>query len=282
MTEVIVKDTGANQAEDPAEVAATLKKADEGLNPSGSAPGENLLAGKYKTPEDLYKGIANALPKAGGIEVAIELYKQLESRIGKPADQRGEVKLPDAKPTVEPSTNPANEPSQPAGDAEKKPIDYKALGQEFAEKGALSPETYTALEGQGIPKAMVDTYLAGVKAAQAQIFELAGGKEAYQEMLTWGSETFNEAERTAFDQAITEGTPEHRAAAVQLLKSRYIQARGPLGGVRPNTASGADSPMGLRPFRSYHELVAAQNDPRYGKDPAYEKELLARLAISPI
>lgn len=272
--EVINTDAGIAKEQDPAEVAATLKKADEGLNASGST-GESLLAGKYKTPEDLYKGIMHALPKAGGIELAVELYRQLESRIGTPPDKRGEIKLPESSPL-----KPEGEPTQKEG--APKPIDYQAIGQEFAEKGELSPETYKALADSGIPKPLVDTYLAGIKAVQEEIVSIAGGPEVYQEILAWGAETYSEAERDAFDRAITEGSPAERAAAVQTLKARYVQAKGPIGGVRPQFGSGVDNPMGLRPFRSYHELVAAQNDPRYGKDPAYEQELLNRLAISKI
>jgi hypothetical protein len=260
----------------PEAVNAALQKADSGLDPNKLS---SLLAGKYKTVEDVHRGIASILPKvAGDPESAAKLYKLLEARMGTPVEQRGEIQLPDPIPPAEPSADmKGTEPSEPSGEAP--PIDLAELGAEFGENnGQLKPASYERLAKAGFNRSMVDTYLLGLRAQVDGIYAAAGGKETYTEMLDWGVENYSEADRQAFDEAIKNGSNETRKAAIDMLKARFTQSRGPLKTVTPQSAP--NNPSGASGFASRAEYIEALRDPRYGKDPAYEQAILRRLSVS--
>jgi hypothetical protein len=60
--------------------------------------------------------------------------------------------------------------------------------------------------------------------------------------------------------------------AVEGLKAKYEAANG----VRPALVKGGGNSVGGDAFRSAAEQVAAMRDPRYGKDPAYTRDVEAK------
>ena len=110
---------------------------------------EQLLAGKYKTVEELVKG-----------------YKELESQQGR-AD--------------EPETELAEGEEQSAkeiygefigGRLEEAGIDFGDMSSRYAESGMLQDEDYGELEKAGFSRNMVDNYLAGLQYNAAQDLSL--------------------------------------------------------------------------------------------------------------
>ncbi len=254
----------AAQPENPEQILAQQAAS------SSSSEGEpQLLAGKYKTPQELERA-----------------YKELEQKLGQTTSPQ---------PSPQPSAEPANAsqqapspPTAPPADASpadnlaipEKPagMDFSKYEQEFMQTGNLSPDSYNELSAKGIPKQMVDAYIEGQKASAAamtrQVFEAAGGEESYKTMIGWAQQSMSDADRQAFNQAIA--NPATRMMAVESLQARYTKANGQppartVDGARPTAAGG---------FRSWSEVTEAMNDPRYAKDPAYTRDVEQRLANS--
>lgn len=146
---------------------------------------------------------------------------------------------------------------------------------EFAEHSKLSDVSYAKLEKAGITRDIVDNYIAGQQAIaneqRTTAFGLVGGEDNYTKMVTWAA-SLTLGEKQAFNSAL-EGTPEARALAITGMNQRYIAANG----FEPTLLGGNGGGTALGGFRSNAEMVAAINDPRYEKDPAYRKDVETRI-----
>lgn len=190
-------------------------------------------------------------------------------------------KIPDVPKTDEPKAD-ATEETPPADDALKGTgLELSTFENEFAETGALSTESYDALEKAGIPKAIVDQYIEGQKAIAAsqtaEAHSLVGGADNYKAMVSWAATTLGDAEKAAFNSAVDKGGADAKLAIAGLnAQFRSAQGTAPklLNGF---AAQGGDAVAG---YRSTAELTQAMSDPRYAKDPAYRKDVEAKLAVS--
>ena len=115
--------------------------------------------------------------------------------------------------------------------------------------------------------------------AQAQeLMSMVGGEKAYQSMLSWAGDNFSKEEVEMYDGVMESGNPNAIFFAVQALQARYNDAVGTDGQLL--TGRGAQNVDDS--FKSQAELVAAMNDPRYERDPAYRQELMRRLENSDV
>ena len=228
---------------------------------------EQLLAGKYKTVDELVKG-----------------YKELESQQGR-AD--------------EPETELAEGEEQSAkeiygefigGRLEEAGIDFSDMSSRYAESGMLQDEDYGELEKAGFSRNMVDNYLAGLQynAAQdsalnaqqvSQIKTEFGGQEQYDAMTTWAAENMEADEIAAFNR-IVQGSNDGAQIrlAIAGLYAQYTASEGrepQLLGGKPSSSSGSK-------FESTAQVIEAMNDPRYQTDPAYRKAVEKQLARSAV
>ena len=173
------------------------------------------------------------------------------------------------------------------GDAEQpapsEGFDFTQYSAEFAEHGALSDDSIQAIEAQGIPREMIDGYIAGQQALlDAQfnsIYSEVGGEESYNNMIEWAGDNLSEGEQAAFNRAVMEGTQDDMMFAIRGLALRY-QSQG--GGSKPLVQGTTSSTGASSGFQSLAELTAAMKDPRYTKDPAYRKQIEHRLSSSNI
>ncbi|MDO8839655.1 MAG: hypothetical protein Q7V31_12080 [Parvibaculum sp.] len=212
-------------------------------------------------------------------------------------------KAPDADP-AKPDTDPAKPdavpPVETPNDAAKLHdaasrvladvgLDLAAYNAEFAETGALSDATYSALEAKGFDRATVDAYknamTAGPAAAQtiadaesASIIAAAGGQEKFTEILAWASETLTADERSAYDAMIESGNAKTARMAVEWLSSKHANS----DSNTPNLVHGADTNTPtVQPFGSMQEVTRAMSDARYKSgDKAYHADVQKRLAVS--
>jgi hypothetical protein len=183
-------------------------------------------------------------------------------------------------PGAIPTTPPASTPPATPPKIEQIPTakDLSPFTKEFAEKGSLSPESYTKLQSDwGLPKDVVDSYIEGQKArSQAftqSIHSEVGGAEQYKQMTEWARQNLPQAEKETFNAAIDSADEARVRFAVAALKSRYVAAVGQA----PNLLSGRPAATGPLPFQSKGEMVRAINDPRYRSDSAYRAEVEARI-----
>lgn len=250
--------------QDPAAVAPV----DYTAEPSTAPAEPQLIAGKFKTQDDL-----------------VAAYKALESKLGKPAEPAPTTSQSPATPaTQEPATDPltippAFNPAEPVytpGLSSQQVMDF--ANQEYAANQKLSDNAYAALASQGVSKEMVDAYIAGQQATQqaqlAETFAVVGGKEQFQTMTAWASNNLSDAEIDEFNAAVAK--PETRKLAMLALQGKYVAANG----AAPTTLVTGGSSPAANAFASKAEMVAAMQDPRYAKDPAYRDAVAKKLANS--
>ena len=222
---------------------------------------EQLLAGKYKSAEELEAG-----------------YKELEAKLGQ-RDNDDDVEV------AEQEESPASE-STPARDL------IASASEEYWNNGEqLSQETIEQFSSMS-SRDLVDAYVAMSQADPNYgpppgdlsdsevntIQEAAGGRDNYKTMTQWASDNLAEKDVAAFDQIIDSGNLQAIQLAVAGLRSTYEQYNGYEGRMlsgKPPKSSGDI-------FRSQAELVAAMSDRRYDDDPAYRQDVIEKLDRSDI
>ena len=154
---------------------------------------------------------------------------------------------------------------------------------EFIEKNELSEKSYEELDAMGLPRDLVDGYIAGQKALAdndvSEVQNVVGGQDNYAQLLDWSSKNLTQAEKDAFNDTIDNGSTEQVKIAVQGLMSR--------AGMSPDNAQqnlfeGDVNVTNTDTFGSVAQVTDAMNDPRYSKDPAYRKEVEEKLARSSV
>ncbi len=159
-------------------------------------------------------------------------------------------------------------------------LDFDSYSSEFATNGELSQATYDALAKAGVPKEIVDAYIAGQEAQASQMVDGVhaefGGAEAYGQMVNWAAANMSKAEVTAFNKVMDTGDVASIKLAIGGLQSRYKSAVGE----EPNLLNGGNADTNGDAFRSTAEITAAMRDPRYAKDAAYRADVQAKIGRS--
>ena len=222
---------------------------------------ETLLAGKYKDAQELESAY-------------IELQKKLGDKDEeKPSETEAEVesKDTDEKKEDEPESTILDDLwAQTLDDQTYKDETIKALqGIDPADIAKMHLE-YRA-QNQQTPTQFTEQ---DVK----QLHDLAGGEDGYKEMLGWATKNLNKQEVDMFDQVMERGDALAAFFAVRSLAYRWEDAKGYDGRMLTGTAPKTDGSQ----FRSQQEVVAAMNDPRYDRDPAYRQDVTDKLRRSDV
>ena len=237
-----------------------------------------LLAGKYKSVEDLEKA-----------------YKELQTKLS-----RGESANPapeetdDAEPETEEKDKPDGNAREIYGDLigsklEEAQIDFQDMNVRWQQTGTLESGDYDQLAEAGFSRDMVDAYLSGLqyKATQdtalsvkevASIKESLGGEAEYNKMIQWAGENLSPEEVEGFNQIINSQPMAAVKMAVTGLHARYSAVEGR----EPKLIGGRASKGNSDKFESTAQLVEAMSDPRYSKDPAYQRKIQEKLGRSSI
>lgn len=255
MTEVNI--TPEQPSETQAEIDALVAKAEGKETPAvepkteaeGTPERPEWLPAEFETPEDMAK--AYAAQKAN-------------------ANEDGEASPADADKAAE-------------GIVEAAGLDMNALGQKINVNGDLDESDYEALAKQGVSREMVQQYVAGQMAMTdklvSELHQQVGGMEQFEALIEWAGENLSDAEIDAFNETVDTGTPAALKLALSGLQARKATSVGStpnlVGGKRGSTESGDV-------FRSRSEMTAAMADPRYGSDPAYRADVVAKLGRSKI
>ena len=151
--------------------------------------------------------------------------------------------------------------------------------KEYADNGNLSEKSYTDLQGKGLSKELIDSYIAGQQAIAdsqlTQIYNAAGGKQNYDEVVKWASENLPESEITTFNKIVETGSNEEAILAAQGIKARMDN----VVGQTPTLVKGGISPT-ENAYQSTAEIISAINDPRYQVDTAYRKNVEEKIKRS--
>ena len=208
----------------------------------------NWLPEKFKSAEELAKA-----------------YGELEKKMSAPQQEEQPVE------SVEENTEPE----------EVQQLDK--YYDEFIENNQLSEKSYEELDAMGLPRDLVDGYIAGQKALAdndvSEVENVVGGKDNYSQLLDWSSKNLSQAEKDAFNNTIDNGSTEQVKMAVQGLMGRAgMSADNP----QQNMFEGSVDNTNTDVFGSVAQVTEAMNDPRYSKDPAYRKEVEDKLARSSV
>ena len=241
-----------------------------------------LLAGKYKSVEDLEKA-----------------YKELQAKLS-----RGQSTAPEAEDSDAADDQDDGDEEQddkPAGDAREiygdliggklddAGIDFQDMNVRWQQSGTLESGDYDQLAEAGFNRDMVDAYLSGLqyKATQdtalsvkevASIKESLGGEAEYNKMIQWAGENLAPEEVEGFNQIINSQPMAAVKMAVTGLHARYSAVEGR----EPKLIGGRASKGSSDKFESTAQLVEAMSDPRYSKDPAYQRKIQEKLGRSSI
>ena len=216
---------------------------------------QQLLAGKYKSAEELERGYLELQKRLSGKEDP-EVEAQEEAPEQEEASDEEGLDLYD---TIMESYRTGDWDPEVVGKVEgMNPVDVANM---FLEKGGAQQQVPQATSGD-----------------IEQIQEAVGGPDEYQNMIQWAGQNLSEQEVAMYDAVMDRGDPLAMFFAAQALNARYQDAVGydgeMLTGNAPRNTSDA--------FRSQAELVAAMSDPRYDKDPAYRADVADKLERSNI
>ena len=237
-----------------------------------------LIAGKFKTAEDMvnsYKeleGKLGAIKQTEDLQASEEVQKETTEETEETEDFSYEEYYGDGLAEV------LNEVG----------IDPEDITNRFTETGQISEDDYDKLAEGGFSRQVIDTYLEGIR-SQGDVEEIAakemnnikqlvGGENDYNQMKSWALENLADADIDAFDQLTQTGSVPAIKLAVQGLYSQYKNAMG----IEPDLVTGRQPNSGMTPFRSGAEVSAAMSDPRYGKDITYTQTVQERLRDSDV
>jgi len=257
---------------------------------------EGLLAGKYKSPKDLEKA-----------------YLELQKKQGQEGNELGKLDREPAEETTEAETkqiDPASYYTEDGGvnyetanevygeqlseTFKANNIDPFKMNEHFVENnGTLSDEMYTDLAKAGFNKSTVDSYLNGVRqqvgmeqeaaseesylsdAEVAEIHNIAGGKDGYEQLMEWAGNNLSEADCKNFDEIVELGNKAAATFAVKALMGQYEDAVG-----RDSDLITGKKSAPKEVYKSMAQVVSDMSDPRYDKDEAFRDDVQEKLARS--
>ena len=227
---------------------------------------EQLLAGKYRSTEDLEAAYLSLQKKLGQEEDEVD-YESTDE--GYEEEEGSDEEVSDEAPAV----SLINEASE----------------EYWANEGTLSEETierFSEMSSQDLVNAYIEIQSKnpqansqGVEMSDAQVnsvMNAAGGEANYNRVVEWAASNLDNRSIDAFDSVVDSGNPAAINIAFAGLKSRYEEANGYEGRMLQGKAASSGGDL----YRSQAELVAAMSDPRYDSDPAYRADVIEKLELS--
>ena len=216
---------------------------------------DNLLAGKYKSAQELEQGYLELQKKLGQ-----QTEEAPEATEEQPEEEQGEPSILDR--IWEESTS--REEFTPELTEEISKLSSTELANMYLD--------YRQGVEEGSPRTRDFT-----EQEVGELKGIVGGDQQYTQMLDWAQSNLNKQEIDMFDQVMQTGDPLAAFFAVRSLGYAYQNAIGYDG----NMIQGKAPKQSNDQFRSQAEVVAAMGDPRYDNDPAYRRDVMDKLERSP-
>ena len=271
-------------ANDPVAIAEAEARDNETLEQGEKLITEqqNLLAGKYKNAEELEKAYLELQKKQGESSTEEPQAETTEEPELQFYTDDGSVNYDTAKEVY------GEQLSDTFQKAEIDPFEMNTYFQE--NNGTLSDDMYGKLEQAGLSKNLVDSYLEGVRqqtgmqqqapilsdAEVAEVHEIAGGKDGYEQLMNWAADNMSDADAKSFDEVIETGNKAAVTFAVKALMGQYEDAVGR----DSNLVQGKASDNSGDVYRSMAEVVRDMNNPEYDRDPAVRLDVQRKLERS--
>ena len=218
---------------------------------------DQLLAGKYKDAQELEKAYMELQSKLGekGNE---ETASAEEETPEEPKLSTGASLITDAQKEYYDNGNKLSEETM----AKFSEMSSADLLQAYIEINANNPQQAEEAQAADITEAQI-----------SDIKKSAGGDQAYANVVNWAKDNLEKGQVNAFDEVVNTGSVEAIKLAVAGLKAQYDNANGVEGRMVTGKAPVNSGDI----YRSQAELVAAMNDPRYDRDPAYRQDVIEKL-----
>jgi len=228
---------------------------------------EQLLAGKYKSAEELENAYLSLQKKLGQTEEEEVDYESSDE--GYEEEEGSDEEVSEYAPAVNLIT--------------------EASEEYYANDGQLSEETIESFS-QMSSQDLVNAYLEiqannpqaptqGVELSEAQVNQVqnaCGGEANYNSVVEWAAQNLTDEAINAFDSVVDSGNPMAISIAFKGLQNEYNEANGYEGRMLQGRAASSAGET----FRSQAELVSAMGDPRYDTDEAYRDDILRKLDAS--
>ena len=238
---------------------------------------DKMLAGKYKSAEDL--------------EAA---YLELQKKLGDtPATEEAEPETEYQLYTDDGNVNydTANElyGEQLGNLFKSNDIDPFEMSKHFEENnGTLSDDMYSKLATAGLNREIVDNYLAGVKGelgiqseqpvlSDAEVNDLkniAGGERGYNQLIDLAGNNLTAQDAKSYDDVLATGNKAAISFAIKALMGQYEDANGRDSNIVTGKQASTEN------YRSMAEVVRDMNKPEYRTDEAFRDDVIRKLAQS--
>ena len=279
MAETIRYDT----SDDPVVSQSIAEKEAESLKIGEElmAKQDKMLAGKYKSPEELESAYLELQKKLGDAPATEE------------AEPETEYQFYNADGGVNYDT--ANEVygEQLGNLFQSNDIDPFEMSKHFEENnGTLTDDMYSKLESTGLSKEIIDNYLEGVKGnlgmsqenaspvlSESEIKDLkniAGGERGYEQLMDWAGNNLTAQDAKNYDDVLATGNKAAISFAVKALMGQYEDANGRDSNIVTGKQSSTEN------YRSMAEVVRDMNKPEYRTDEAFRDDVIRKLAQSNI
>ena len=218
---------------------------------------DQLLAGKYKDAQELEKAYMELQSKLGekGNE---ETASAEEETPEEPKLSTGASLITDAQKEYYDNGNKLSEETM----AKFSEMSSADLLQAYIEINANNPQQAEEAQAADITEAQI-----------SDIKKSVGGDQVYANVVNWAKDSLDKSQVNAFDEVVNTGSVEAIKLAVAGLKAQYDNANGVEGRMVTGKAPVNSGDI----YRSQAELVAAMNDPRYDRDPAYRQDVIEKL-----
>lgn len=155
---------------------------------------------------------------------------------------------------------------------------YKNLQRENERLRTGEPEAETEIAEPSAEAEETDNQLTDADATRIRdnIFSQVGGEDKYQVLMGWASQNLDEGRAAAFNEALQSGNEGAILSQLKGIQYDHMMATG----YEPKLTGGRAPTQDVRGFASEAQVIAAMQDPRYGTDPAYVKEVEQRIAVS--
>ena len=243
---------------------------------------EQLLAGKYKTTEDLENAYLELQKKQGQPDDTSESSTEKETLEYEPYTDDGSVNYDSAKEIY------GDKLGSMFQDAK---IDPFEMNEHFYKNnGTLSDDMYENLSTAGLTRDVVDSYLTGIRQQAGyqeaesflsdqevdEVHALAGGTQGYNDLMAWAGENLSQADADNYDQVVETGNKAAVTFAVKALMAQYEDAVGRDSDLLQGKNSRGES------YRSMAEVVRDMNNPLYDSDESYRDDVRRKLQASDI
>ena len=279
MAETIRYDT----SDDPVVSQSIAEKEAESLKIGEElmAKQEKMLAGKYKSPEELESAYLELQKKLGDAPATEEAEPETEYQF---YNDDGGVNYDTANEVY----------GEQLGNLFKSnEIDPFEMAKHFEENnGTLTDDMYSKLESTGLSKEIIDNYLEGVKGnlgmsqenaspvlSESEIKDLkniAGGERGYEQLMNWAGNNLTEQDAKNYDDVLATGNKAAISFAVKALMGQYEDANGRDSNIVTGKQSSTEN------YRSMAEVVRDMNKPEYRTDEAFRDDVIRKLAQSNI